>query len=97
MEESVDAQIAYIAEAFSTRGPNRTKMPAIIGEFATKDKNNTADRIKWFTRVISDAKEWGITCFIWDDGSPDHMGYIDRVGTNDPFPEIIEACMEAAK
>ncbi|MCR5431724.1 MAG: cellulase family glycosylhydrolase [Lachnospiraceae bacterium] len=97
VEESVDAQIAYIGEAFTTRGPNRTKMPAIIGEFATKDKNNTADRIKWFTRVISDAKEWGMTCFIWDDGTPEHMGYIDRVGTNDPFPEIIEACIKAAQ
>ncbi len=97
VEETVDNGISYIGEGFRTRGPNRTPMPVIIGEFAVKNKNNTADRIKWYTRVISKAREWGITCFIWDDGGPEHMGYIDRVGTNDPFPEIIEACMEAAK
>ncbi len=96
VEEVVDNDISYIGEAFSTRGIDKTGIPAIIGEFSAENKNNTADRIKWFARVIKDAKSWGMTCFIWDNGDPDIMGFVDRTGDDDPFPDIVEACVKAA-
>ena len=103
VEEIVDGDIAYVAEAFETRGPSRTPLPLIIGEFGSRDKNNnTKDRIKWHTRVISDAKAHGITCFIWDNGNCDDRstainGYLSRSGGGDIYGDIIKACVEAAE
>ncbi len=97
IENTVDNSINYVGKTFSTIGPDKKGIPVIIGEFATDNKNNTADRIKWYTRVIKDAKNWGITCFIWDNGDPNTMGHIDRTGTNDAFIDIINACINAAK
>ena len=96
-EKLIDSVIDMVGKAFSSKGADKSGIPAIIGEFATTNKNNTADRIKWFTRVITDAKKWGMPCFIWDNGMPDEMGYIDRTGGLDPFPDIIKACIDAAK
>ena len=71
--------------------------PLIIGEFAASNKNNTADRIQWYTRVVQDAKRIGAVCFIWDNGDGgDIMGLINRTGKQDVFPDIIKACTEAA-
>ncbi len=93
----VDAVIDNAGEAFYTRGDRRTPIPWIIGEFSMANRDNTAERIKWFKRVISDAKKWGATCFIWDNGTPENMGYVDRIGDNDPYLDIIKACVEVAR
>ena len=97
IENTVDNSINYVGKTFSTLGANNKGIPVIIGEFATDNKNNTNDRIKWYTRVIKDAKKWGITCFIWDNGDPNTMGHIDRTGTSDSFIDIINACIKAAE
>lgn len=90
VENTVDTAIARIAKCF-----DKLNVPVIIGEFATDDKDNTADRIKWYTRIVSGAAEKGIACIIWDNGHGFSMGHIDRTGDNDDFPEIIEACLKA--
>lgn len=72
-------------------------IPIIVGEFATDDKDNTEDRIKWYTHVIKAANEQNITCFIWDNGNGFCMGHIDRTGNADSFPDIIKASVEEAK
>ena len=89
VEQTVDWTVEGIGNAFGNT-------PVIIGEFAAFNKNNTEDRVKWFTRVIRDAGRIGAVCFIWDNGNAAEMGYIDRVGAKDPFPEIIRACVEEA-
>lgn len=72
------------------------KIPVIIGECGTLDKGNTAERVKWTEYAVTKAGMYGITCFLWDNGSGFNMGVIDRKGTNDPYPEIIEAMINAA-
>ena len=90
VEKTVDTAFARIGKYFG-------KTPLIIGEFGTYYKSNTQDRIKWYTRVVTKAKSIGAVCFIWDNGLESSMGLIDRVGNNDPFPDIVDACIDAAK
>lgn len=92
VEKSIDSAFARLKSKLDTKG-----VPLIIGEFATDDKGNTEDRIKWYTHVIEKANEQNITCFIWDNGKGFCMGHIDREGDADDFPEIIEACVNAAE
>ena len=90
VEKAVDTAFARIGKYFG-------KTPLIIGEFGTWNKGNTQDRIKWYTHVVTKAKSIGAVCFIWDNGLESSMGHIDRVGNNDPFPDIVAACIDAAK
>ncbi len=92
VEKTVDDTIKRIGTAFKKKG-----IPCIIGEFATEDHKNTEARIKWYSRVVADAKQYGIVCFVWDNGHGYNMGHLDRTGNADDFPEIIEACVNAAK
>lgn len=92
VEQSIDSAYDRLESKMMSKG-----VPLIIGEFATDDKDNTEERIKWYTHVIERANEQNITCFIWDNGSGFCMGHIDRKGDEDDFPEIIEACINAAE
>lgn len=92
VEQQIDDVFSRLSERFAARD-----VPLIIGEFACDDKDNTEDRIKWYTHVVEKAKEIDAACFIWDNGNGFCMGHIDRVGDEDPFPQIIEACVGAAK
>jgi len=92
VEQQIDGVFFRLSERFADEN-----IPLIIGEFACDDKDNTEERIKWYTHVIEKANEINATCFIWDNGNKFSMGHIDRVGDADSFPQIIEACVEAAK
>lgn len=92
VEEQIDIVFSRLAKRFTDQN-----VPLIIGEFATDDKGNTEDRIKWYTHVIEKANEINATCFMWDNGNGFNMGHIDRVGNDDAFPQIIKACVETAK
>ncbi len=92
VENTIDQSFENIRKRLTSKG-----IPLIIGEFSADDKGNTEDRIKWYTHIIQKAKEQSIACFIWDNGDKVTVGHIDRDGTDDPFPEIISACMDAAK
>ena len=90
IENSVDQVFDRLKNTFGDT-------PLIIGEFGTEDKNNTEDRIKWYTRVVTDAKAMDAACFIWDNGIRKEFMLVDRVGDDDNFPEILEACVKAVK
>lgn len=92
VEQQIDEVFLRLSERFAVKN-----VPLIVGEFACDDKDNTEERIKWYTHVIEKANEINATCFIWDNGNGFNMGHIDRVGDEDSFPQIIEACVETAK
>lgn len=92
VEQQIDEVFVRLSEKFAAEN-----VPLIIGEFACSDKNNTEERVKWYTHVIENANEINAVCFIWDNGNGFSMGHIDRMGNEDSFPQIIEACVEAAK
>ncbi|MCM1266956.1 MAG: glycoside hydrolase family 5 protein [Bacteroidales bacterium] len=91
VEQQIDEVFLRLEQRFTDQN-----VPLIIGEFATIDKDNTEERVKWYTHVIEKAKELNAPCFIWDNGNGFNMGHIDREGDADAFPQIIEACIKAA-
>ncbi|MGN0613279.1 MAG: cellulase family glycosylhydrolase [Porcipelethomonas sp.] len=75
-------------------------VPAIIGEFGSLNKDNTADRVKHMEYYVKAAKERGITCFIWDNGVKDGegaFGLLDRKNLTWYFKEIVDAAMNGIK
>lgn len=76
-------------------------IPVIVGEFGSVNKNNTEDRVKCVTDYLTAAKEVGVPCIWWDNGSLVGMGENfallnrrDVMWFND---EIVNAIMDAVK
>ena len=92
VEKSVDQVFDRIEKYF-----DKLNVPVIVGEFACDDKDNTQDRVKWYTQVVNRVNDMNSAAFIWDNGNGYCMGLLDRTGNGDPFPEIVSACVEAAK
>jgi len=76
-------------------------VPVIIGEFSASDFENTADRVEWAKCYLSNAKEVGIPCVLWDNnesanGTGEAHGYIYRL-TNTIYPnsaDVLAAMMD---
>ena len=71
----------------------------IMGEFATRDKNNLASRLEWLEYYLTKATALGVPCLWWDTGqvqTPENMTFsiFNRVTSTWLFPEIVEALME---
>ena len=91
----LDNNFKLIKTSFIDKG-----IPAIIGEFGSLNKNNTADRVKHMEYYVKKAKENGITCFIWDNGVVDGEGAFGLLNRKDctwNFKEIVDTAINAAK
>jgi endoglucanase len=91
--------IDYVHKLFVSRG-----IPVIIGEFGAINKNNIAARVAWTAYYVKYARDKGIPCFWWDNGTantgdPDAewFGLLNRKTNTFMFPEIIDALMQSAK
>jgi hypothetical protein len=60
---SLDTLFANLNTKFISNG-----VPVIIGEFASYNKNNTAERVEHVTAFVSKCKAYGIKCVWWDAG-----------------------------
>jgi len=60
-------------EKFVSRG-----IPVIIGEFGAEDKNNDTVRAAYYSYYVSEAAKRNIPCFIWDNGTKESYGLLDR-------------------
>ena len=75
-----------------------------IGEYGATNKNNLEDRVSWFHDFIKYTKNYGIACFLWDNGNykvtgtdyNEHFGFYDRNNQKWYFPEILDAIVEEA-
>ncbi len=75
--------------------------PIIIGEFSASDFDNTDSRVAWAKCYLSNAKNAGIPCVLWDNnasynGSGEAHGYVYRL-TNTWYPNsapVIKAMMD---
>lgn len=70
----------------------------IMGEFASRDKNNIAARLAWLSYYLNKANERDIPCIWWDTGqvqTPDNMTFsiFNRRTSTWLFPEIVEMLM----
>ena len=76
-------------------------IPGIIGKFGAMNKDNEAQRAKWGSYYVTKAKEKGIPCGWWDNGafsgSGELFGLLDRRKIEYPYPDLLEALIEASK
>lgn len=74
----------------------RNGTPVVMGEWASTDKNNLAERVKHAAYFARGARKAGIPAFWWDNGnftagSNDIMGIINRRTLVVTQPEIVDA------
>ncbi len=76
-------------------------VPIVMGEFSASNFHNTESRVNWAKCYLTEAKEAGIPCVLWDnnneyDGTGEAHGYIYRA-TNTIYPEsadVLKAMMD---
>ena len=78
-------------------------VPVIIGEYGATNKNNTAERVKWFEFFVSESRKYNMVACLWDNGDPnakntfeEKFGFFNREEKSWYFPEIIAAIMKSA-
>ena len=94
-KKEVNATFEQLNEKFISNG-----IPVVIGEYGATNKNNTQERIKWFTNFISESKKYGMCCCLWDNGDwnaantyEEKFGFYNRKEQSWYFEEIIDAIM----
>lgn len=60
-DEGEESNIKWLFQTIKGFG-----MPAIIGEMSASDKNNSADRLKWFKFYCAQAKAAEVPAILWD-------------------------------
>lgn len=87
---SVDTIMDMIYEKFTSKG-----IPAVIGEFGARDKDNLEARINYAAYYVAAARSRGITCLWWDnyafEGNGELFGLLDRDTLEWTFPDIVIA------
>ena len=78
-------------------------IPVVFTEFGARNKNNTEDRGNYVKQYVGTAKQYGITCFWWDDGgktkAPEEVSnfaIFDRETNEWFFPSLARAIVSAA-
>lgn len=92
----IDYLMETIDEVFLQKGT-----PVIIGEFGALNKENEAERVEWVTYYLTKAKEIGVPCVWWDNGSfqgsGENFGLINRKELTFPYPDLLQAIMDATE
>ena len=87
---SVDKIMDMIYEKFTSKG-----IPALIGEFGARDKDNLESRIAYAAYYVAAARARGITCLWWDnnalEGDGELFGLLDRSTVKWAYPDIVIA------
>lgn len=94
----LDKNFKYLADTFISKG-----VPVIIDECGSVNKHdNTADRAAHIEYYVKSAKQNGIKCFIWDNGSVNSdgdngFGLLNRNDCTWYYPSIVNAIMRGAE
>ncbi len=90
-ESELTSSFQRLYDTFISQG-----VPVIIGEFGAVDKENTSDRVTYYSTYVSLAQAYGIKCFVWDNGISDGgYGLLDRKNLAWYYSDIITAIMNA--
>jgi len=94
--KDIDYLMQTIEEVFLQNGTS-----VIIGEFGALNKENEAERVEWVTYYLTKAKENGVPCVWWDNGSfqgdGENFGLINRRELTFPYPDLLEAMMDVTE
>jgi endoglucanase len=98
-QAELDAMFERLNKKFIQNGT-----PVIMGEWASTDKQNLAERVKHAAYFVRGARKAGIPTVWWDNGNMDYsatssdiMGILDRRTNTITKPEIVDAIMCAAR
>lgn len=88
-----------IFERLNEKIIKKQNLPIIVGEFGSQDKFNTDEyttqREKYASYFVKTAKNYGITCFWWDDGGS--MKIFDRKKSSAYCKTVIDAMITACE
>lgn len=70
-KSNLDKGFELLNDTFISKG-----IPVIIGEFGAVDKDNDSTRANYYEYYVQSAKQYGITCFIWD--NDEDFNLLDR-------------------
>ncbi len=94
--KDIDYLMQTIDEVFLQKGT-----PVIIGEFGALNKENEAERVEWVTYYLTKAKEIGVPCIWWDNGSfqgsGENFGLLNRKELTYPYPDLLKAIMDVTE
>lgn len=91
-KKDLDKGFDFLKSKFIDKG-----VPVIIGEFGATNKNNDSVRASYMEYYVKSAKSRGITCFIWDNGTKDEFGLLDRNSLTWYFKNVVDAAVKGAK
>lgn len=91
-KKELDKGFDFLKSKFIDKG-----VPVIIGEFGATNKNNDSVRASYMEYYVKSAKSRGITCFVWDNGTKDEFGLLDRNSLKWHFKDIADAAVRGAK
>ncbi len=104
-KQELDTLFSKLKKKFIDNG-----YPVVIGEYGATNKDNLEERMEWFDYFISNAKQNGIPCILWDNGvwqtrtqengTPDYSesyGYYNRLQQTWYFPEITRTMINASR
>ncbi len=91
-KKELDKGFDFLKSKFIDKG-----VPVIIGEFGATNKNNDSVRASYMEYYVKSAKSRGITCFIWDNGTKDEFGLLDRKNLSWHFKNVVDAAVKGAK
>lgn len=89
-KDGLENQFATLKAIFIDKG-----IPVIIGEFGAENKGNEEERAEYYASYVSIAASYGIPCFIWDNGSEDSYGLLDRKSKTWYSDKIVDSLMDA--
>lgn len=93
IDSSITTLFTDIDEVFLSKG-----IPVIIGEFGSVNKSNDEARIQCAKDYLSTAKQYGVPCCWWDNGTRigngENFGLLNRSEGGWYFPDLIDAMME---
>lgn len=94
--KDIDYVMKSIDELFLQKG-----IPVIIGEFGALNKENEEERAEWVSYYLTKAKEIGVPCVWWDNGSfsgdGENFGLLNRRDLNIAYPKLLKAIMDATE
>ena len=81
--EEIKRALSQMNQIFIQNG-----VPVILTEFGCVDKDNPDDRKAWLQYFMTMAKENGIRCIWWDNGSTFQL--LDREQNSWKYPQLVE-------
>ena len=91
-KKELDKGFDFLKSKFIDKG-----FPLIMGVFGPTNKNYFSVRASYMEYYVKSAKSRGITCFIWDNGTKDEFGLLDRNSLTWYFKNVVDAAVKGAK